>query len=859
MFRRLSRRAGIRSQLPSKALLSRDHGGYLLPSVILLGLGFSVLVGTTFYALSQGSTSLSTQLYKQVAHEAALAGVNMAKKCLMDARFGESSVWPRKRATLTSSKCDGTDTQKVVSEVDTDRYYSTYSVRIDGDSVEPQAIAGVSGVSSYPIRSTGKVLTKLKSGVTVVLAEETINAAVQLSVDGSRSRNVKQLSINNNTTCVIATTRGNSTNENQWWPYCWGDNQYGQLGIGYFLDTPSSPFSGSTIPKAVSLKAKVQDAGSVQSHSVCYGLRIDSGLIGFLTGGKPACIGFRSKKIDYKVPPANGGKEATNALIKSDGTPRVVTKISVGVTHTCAIARDTYNNPASARAYCWGMNDYGQLGIDFGAHVIDMLSSYVDINSSKIQFLGNKYSKDRYDPMPLPEKVAEQVKSYKTSRLCTIPRNTSNPEAYCLQKHCQSTETCIYSEESKATGGVKGGAGARPDRATLYIFETINTALKEKIVVDISAGNGFTCAKYINPSDAAELNKITSLDDALNNAENVNGKIACWGRNDAYQLGINNKNTMPYPVDVNNNGLLGGKKVKSLATVKDDGVPGNLLTSYGATTMCAINVDDKVYCWGKNDVCQVGNNCAIGTTSGTYHTDFWGDLHKMSPGHGYSVACGIGAGPWIEYNYDVKTPVAIRSNETFRDVVVGPNWTTAINKTSNRVYFWGGVSSPTCGAANLNVRRYHINVPTLLTVKGEIGSKALTSFTSGMPPSSNTSPGQIKDLPFCAYIDNAVKCINHSLADQDETKSYSKTGVILIDIDTSMTGYSCAVTKDDNNHGSVACWGRNKKGNLGNRTFEDTELPILVDVYRGFKGPGSDDENSALGIEAKIVDKVVFF
>jgi len=138
---------------------------------------------------------------------------------------------------------------------------------------------------------------------------------------------------------------------------------------------------------------------------------------------------------------------------------RSVTKISAGNTHTCAVA--------NARVYCWGNNDYGQLG------------------------------------------------------------NRSSG----------------WSSNVPVAVAIEG-----------------NSALNGKEVVDVSAGNGFTCA-------------VAS-----------DGSVACWGLNDHGQLGNGSTSNVNYPVAVSG-GALNSKKVKKLATVK-----GN------AATMCVITSEGKALC-----------------------------------------------------------------------------------------------------------------------------------------------------------------------------------------------------------------------------------------------------------------------
>jgi alpha-tubulin suppressor-like RCC1 family protein len=135
-----------------------------------------------------------------------------------------------------------------------------------------------------------------------------------------------------------------------------------------------------------------------------------------------------------------------------------------------------------------------------------------------------------------------------------------------------STPTAVYA------GAARTISFPRTQWQSEQTYQLNESALRNKEIIDVSAGNGFTCALA---SD---------------------GVVACWGRNDRGQLGIGNKNDKDVPVAVNS-GALSGKKVRSLATVKGD-----------AASMCAITAEERAVCWGRNDFGEVGNGDPIPST-----------------------------------------------------------------------------------------------------------------------------------------------------------------------------------------------------------------------------------------------------
>ena len=76
-------------------------------------------------------------------------------------------------------------------------------------------------------------------------------------------------------------------------------------------------------------------------------------------------------------------------------------------------------------------------------------------------------------------------------------------------------------------------------------------------------------------------------------AINSDYELFCWGRNEYGQLGDGTNNYQNTPTPVNSTGFLNGKAVNSVSA-------GNSYT-------CAINSDNQLFCWGNNDNGQLGD------------------------------------------------------------------------------------------------------------------------------------------------------------------------------------------------------------------------------------------------------------
>ncbi len=134
--------------------------------------------------------------------------------------------------------------------------------------------------------------------------------------------------------------------------YCWGNNEYGQLGIG------ATDTSSRNVPTAVS--------GNLKFIEISSGSRYTCGLT---TAGDAYCWGANATgqlgdgaTTQRRAPALVVGGIKFTQLVTSSGfangsaVPPPLTGDLIGTYgHTCALAAD-------GRAYCWGWNGNGELG-----------------------------------------------------------------------------------------------------------------------------------------------------------------------------------------------------------------------------------------------------------------------------------------------------------------------------------------------------------------------------------------------------------------------------------------------------------------------------------------------------------------
>ncbi len=270
--------------------------------------------------------------------------------------------------------------------------------------------------------------------------------------------------------------------------YCWGSNYNGELGIGdkavLYKDIPTKVFSDvffKDIASGYHYSCGLDKEGKVY----CWGNN-ESGQLG----------NDNIKDIQWIPKPVQ-----TNLRF---------TTISTGGNHVCGIASDTY-------LYCWGSNQHGELGVGYqNEYEIYPVKVDTDIKFSKIS-MGNSYS-------------------------CGIDNHS---KAYCWGNNI-----------NRALGNDEKGG-----------WEELNPVqvLTDKLFQSLVAGNDHTCG-------------IT-----------LSNEIYCWGNNDLGQIGNDELHvTAPRPVPTTISGAF-------------------MQISSGVSFACVRYDNDEISCWGSNLMGELGD------------------------------------------------------------------------------------------------------------------------------------------------------------------------------------------------------------------------------------------------------------
>jgi alpha-tubulin suppressor-like RCC1 family protein len=283
----------------------------------------------------------------------------------------------------------------------------------------------------------------------------------------------------------------------------------------------------------------------------------------------------------------------------------------------------------------------------------------------------------------------------------------------------------------------------------------------------------------------------------------ADGTARCWGLNGSGQLGNGSTTNQSTPVSV----VTLGSAVS--------------LVAKGDRT-CALLVDGTARCWGSNGSGQLGD----GTTSRRVTpVSVVGIINGVSLAAGFSHTCALladGTARCWGSNSDGQlgdgtttrrlTPVAVRNLTSAVGLAAGDRHTCA-GVADGTVRCWGGNDTGQLGDGTLTQRLAPVSVSGLANVVGVYGGSLST----------------------CALLsDGSARCWGHNDSGEfgNGTQSDSLTPTTAGGGAGSVTArdiaaggeHTCAVRADS----TVACWGYNALGQLGDGTTSNRLTPINV-------------------------------
>jgi autotransporter-associated beta strand protein len=305
------------------------------------------------------------------------------------------------------------------------------------------------------------------------------------------------------------------------------------------------------------------------------------------------------------------------------------------------------------------------------------------------------------------------------------------------------------------------------------------------------------------------------------------GTVVAWGENYYGQLGNNSVSYSSIPVQVNQAGVLKGKSVVAVSA-----------SSAGSLALCS---DGSVAAWGINDGGQLGNNStSTGFSSVPVLVSQSGVLSgkkvvAVSAGEGHSLAlCSDGTVAAWGFNYlgqlgnnsTVRSMVpvlvnreGVLSGKTVVDVSAGPGYSLALC-SDGTVAAWGENSSGQLG----NNSTTGSSVPVLVSQSGVLSGKTVVAISAG----TSHSLALCSDGTVAAWGANGSGQLgNSNTTGTSVPVLVSQSGVLNGKTVVGLAAgsmHSLVVASD----GTIAAWGANADGRLGNNSMMDSSVPVRV-------------------------------
>lgn len=610
------------------------------------------------------------------------------------------------------------------------------------------------------------------------------------ALSGMSTTSFKTLSVGSSHTCAIRLSDNLL--------YCWGTNGNGQLGLCSI--TPNYATAPTALGTGWNTTAW-KDVSSGENHTCAIRLA-DNQLHcwGLNTNGN---LGTGDTTSTY----------CPNALSATNGWNTTEWKsVSAGLAHTCGIRL------SDNRVYCWGKNTSGQLGTgNTTSELLPTALSTTDgwsttawksvsagndftcaIRLSDDQLfcwgwnhvgeLGNGDTTNRSLPTPLTSAGGANSTKWKSVSV--------NYSTVCAIRLVDNRSFCWgYGFNGKL------GTGNAVDQSN-PTAPASRAAWDNTVWKMIEAGGNHTCGILLSDE-----------------------KIYCWGDNTDGKAGLSSSAYTRIPQLISSQT---GMLWKDL--------------DLGEKHSCGLLADGRMFCWGSNDVGQLGRGNTIDVSypvaldaAGNWNTTTWSSL-SLASSLGGAHTCAIRASDSQLFCWGTNRdgqlgdgnsgnsslfPIPLTATGgwntmTWKAVSAGTNHTCAI-RSDDRLFCWGMNGSGELGDGSSMGR----TVPTALASTGGWNTMSWKAVVAG---SSFSCAIRSDDLLFCWGSNTSGRLGTGDAISSDTPRPLASSGgwntMTWKAVDASY--FPCAIRSDDR----IFCWGGGYNGQLGNGTTIDSNLPV---------------------------------
>lgn len=527
---------------------------------------------------------------------------------------------------------------------------------------------------------------------------------------------------------------------------CWGRNSQGQLGDGSVIE--------NTTPRPVTnLNAVDITAGT--SHTC-----------GTLVDGSMVCWGSNGDGQLGTTATTDTKSNIPVAVALPAGTK--IKEMSAGGNHTCALT-------FTEEVLCWGNNDSGQLGnnsIDSHSTPVKVLQLHSAAHS------GGSVSSSITDNSALltttfahTDSVTHRSLSYGTDEQMSSVKETIDLGHFGPIRTVTvgSHHSCLVLIDGHAKCWGVNTHGAVGDGSLTMREHPVDVQGLPHAVRETAVGTGHSCAVL------------------------ANGELWCWGDNSSGQLGDESVTSTKQPVR---------SKIQNVVDV----VAGDDFT-------CALQIAGVLKCWGSNAHQQLARTGTSTSTPETISIDGSYTIEAVSASS--HNACALLSNGTVKcWGNGVSTPTSPGAfSETVANISVGDNHACA-TLHSGVVQCWGNDNFGQLGNAAST------NSGDLVTVEMPVGSFVLSAITAENATCALLTTGEV-----LCWGDNQYGVVAPQSSDATVTVPAQLIGLDAIDVAHMSIGqlHGCVVS----HNGSLWCWGSNdrqQRGVTGNHVVGPSEV-----------------------------------
>lgn len=621
--------------------------------------------------------------------------------------------------------------------------------------------------------------------------------------------------------------------------YCWGGNNYGQLGINNANTDATSPYY-TEVPQLVSSYGQIAADGTQIAD-------IEGGVYSMYARATNGYMYSWGRNAFGQL--GLGNQTDTNVPARITGISRVE-RMGGASQAMCAIN-------ALHKLYCWGANHYGQVGAGTpGTHVLTPTQVTTTIGSKNILQVegGDNHVCARSSDNMLycwgynasgqlgyttatsggtitPTQVTNAsvtgltLLDIATSRSSTCALGT-NGAMYCWGFDANGT---LGNGATDSTGAYWAVVVEAVDRTNLANTPTVQfdgvAATSVKVIdtnrisavvpahaagavnVQVTNANGQSATKAggytynatptvtsVNPTQGptAGGTSLTVNGTGFTNAAyftDISTKgthtcglssakqLYCWGENSFGQLGTGDKVDRDAPVNITSQGALLGKTIAQVAT--------------GLSTTCVITTDSRVICWGRNQSGKISDT-GVDVTLPTDITD-----RGALVGNGAPVEVDLG-----------DEQICVRT-------------------ATGKLICWGDNQYGQIGVGSSG---NDITTPTLVSV----GGKTITAVKTG----GYTTCALASDGTFYCWGRNDYGQVGNGTTTSPVTTPQNISAVGALSGQTKTTNFdigllnTCMLTSAQ----KLICWGYGARGQLGGILLPSTSTPTDVSNFGDLDG-----------------------